>query len=191
MAPKTAPQSKATRRPARTPTDRSQGRKAGLRELDWPGFAAAARAVAGKVSRAWEAELVVGLAKGGVFAGEEIASALNVPFFPVRIHSRSRDKGAHALGASTTMPADVAGRRVLVVDDIAGTGASLGLAREAALAGGAIEVRTAAISRRESGFLPDFWELETDDLVVFPWDYEPTTGAVGSFGDEDPGEAGA
>jgi len=170
------------------PTDRSQGRNAGLRELDWPGFAAAARAVAGKVAGTFEAEVVVGVAKGGVFAGEEIASALKIPFFPVRLHSRSRDHGALSLGASTTMPAEISGRRVLVVDDIAGTGASLGAAREAATAGGAGEVRTAAISRREAGFRPDFWELETDDLVVFPWDYEPTTGAVGSFGDDEPGD---
>jgi len=142
------------------------------------------------VGQTFEAEVVLGVAKGGVYAGEEIASALKLPFFPVRVHNRSRDHAA--LGASTTMPTEIAGRRVLVVDDIAGTGSSLGVAREAARESGAIEVRTAAISMREAGFRPDYWELETDDLVVFPWDYEPTTGAVGSFGDDDDAdEAGA
>ena len=55
---------------------------------------------------------------------------------------------------------------------------------DAAKEAGATEVRTATLVVRSDGFRPDFAALETEDLVVFPWDYEPTTGAVGSAGDD-------
>lgn len=172
----------------RPPRDRSRGGDEGLRELDWQGVAATARDLARQVARFYAPEVVVGVAKGGVFAGQEVAGTLGCPFYPVRIHRRSRDQGARAPEASRQMPAEIEGRRVLIVDDIAGSGATLDAAVEAASEGGALEARTATLVVREGGFRPDFFGLETGDLVVFPWDYEPTTGAVG--GGVDPGDFG-
>lgn len=166
--------------PTRTVGDRSATKKPGLRELDWRQTARTARELAAVVTRNWSPELVVGLAKGGVFAGQELAQALKVPFFPVRVGKRSRDAGPRAPDAATRMPVEAEGKRVLVVDDIAGSGASLQSAAEAAMDAGAAEVRTASLVVREGGFLPDFFGMETSDLVVFPWDYEPSTGAVGT-----------
>lgn len=160
--------------------DRSQPQEPGVRELDWQHMAAAARELAEKVAHTWSPEIVVGVAKGGVFAGQEVAQALRVPFFPVRVGKRSRDAGHPNFEAAAEMPAQANGRRVLVVDDIAGSGATLQAAVADAEAVGAAEVRTATLVVREGGFLPDFFSTETADLVVFPWDYEPSPGAVGS-----------
>lgn len=152
-----------------------------VRELMAVALETACRNLAEAVVRKFEPEVVVGVVKGGVFAGEELASTLGCSFVPVRVHARSRDGG---LPAEAGMPSSLAGKRVLIVDDIAGTGATLTAAVEAAKAAGAGTVQTATLVVREGGFQPDFYVLETDDLVVFPWDYEPTTGAVGSAGDE-------
>jgi hypoxanthine phosphoribosyltransferase len=152
-----------------------------VRELMASELEAACRTLAGAVVRRFEPEVVVGVVKGGVFAGEELASSLGCAFVPVRVHARSRDGG---LPAEAGMPTSLAGKQVLIVDDIAGTGATLTAAVEAAKAAGAGTVHTATLVVREGGFQPDFHVLETDDLVVFPWDYEPTTGAVGSAGDD-------
>lgn len=155
-------------------------------------MAEAARDLARQVVRGWSPELVVGVAKGGVFVGEEIANALQIPFFPVRIGKRSRDVGMRAPDAAEIMPADAAGRRVLVVDDVAGSGSTLQAALEAVSTAGAAEARTATLVVREGGWQPDFFAVETSDLVVLPWDYEASPGAVGSANSADdsdePGE---
>ncbi|WP_373049495.1 phosphoribosyltransferase [Vulgatibacter sp.] len=167
-------------RPTRAPRDRSALQEPGLRELDWQHMAETARTLARQVAKTWSPELVIGVAKGGVFAGEEVATTLGLDFYPVRVGKRSRDAGARAPAAAASMPAQARGKRVLVVDDIAGSGATLRAAVEAATAAGASEVRTATLVIRAGGFQPDFSCLETADLVVFPWDYEPSPGAVGS-----------
>lgn len=160
-------------------TPAQEGRR--VRELMAKDLEAACRTLATAVVRTFEPEIVVGVVKGGVFAGEELASALGCSFVPVRVHARSRDKG---LPAEAGMPASLEGKQVLIVDDIAGTGDTLQAAVAAAEEAGARSVRTATLVVREGGFHPDFFVLETDDLVVFPWDYEATTGAVGSAGDD-------
>ena len=63
-------------------------------------------------------------------------------------------------------------------------------------AGGSLEIVMGNGCRlvvREGGYLPDFFCLETGDLVVFPWDYEPSAGAVAESGidDDDDETAGA
>ena len=166
------------------PGDRSERTSHGLRELVAEQLDAACRALAQEIVRSFEPEIVVGLVKGGAYAGEELATVLGCKFVPVRLHARSRDHGYRSPTAESQMPAEVAGKRVLVVDDIPGTGETLDAAVVAAQKAGAVAVRTATLIARSSGYQPDFSAIQTDDLVVFPWDYEPTTGAVGSAGDD-------
>lgn len=156
----------------------------GLRELVASELDAACRDLAQTIVRTYEPEVIVGLVKGGVFAGEELAASLGCDFVALRLHARSRDHGFRVPVAETGMPPSVEGKRVLVVDDVPGTGASLRAAEDAAKEAGAVDVRSATLVVRSDGFRPDFAALETEDLVVFPWDYEPSTGAVGSAGDD-------
>lgn len=171
------------------PRDRSRGRKEGLQELDWQGVADASKELARQIARKFSPDLVVGLAKGGVFAGQEIANALGCPFVAVRVHPRSRDHGPRSPEAAANLPSDAEGKRLLIVDDIAGTGATLQRALEAARGVGSLDVKTATLVVRDGGYRPDFFGVETGDLVVFPWDYEPSSGAVGDH-DGDPGDFG-
>lgn len=167
--------------------DRSAKSSQGLRELVAGELDAACQTLARAVVRSYEPEAIVGLVKGGVFAGEALATTLGCEFVAVRLHERSRDRGYQLQNAESGMPASLSGKRVLVVDDVPGTGESLLAAKEAAEETGAVEVRIATLVARSDGFRPDFSALETEDLVVFPWDYEPTTGAVGSAGDDSQG----
>ncbi len=65
---------------------------------------------------------------------------------------------------------DVAGRRVLIVDDIVESGRTLVFARDALLARGATEVRTCLLldkqSRRVNGFAPDYVGFPIGDRFV-------------------------
>ncbi|WP_163786246.1 phosphoribosyltransferase family protein [Myxococcus vastator] len=192
-----APQVEAPRQP--TGKDQSRGRSAssGVKELTWKEFDRAVQQLAGSIQETFEPQVVVGVAHGGVFVGGALAGALGCPFFPVRISRRSRDRGSTSSAPRTSkapqlageMPAELKGRRVLIVDDVASSGDTLELATALAREAGAKKVATACLVTKPGGFSPDYSALTSASLMVFPWDYEPSTGDA-RF-DEDPDKAGA
>ncbi|HET8539048.1 MAG TPA: phosphoribosyltransferase family protein [Anaeromyxobacter sp.] len=155
--------------------------KRAVRELGWAAFGEVARALATQIARRFRPSVVVGIAKGGVFVGGALAAALGADFYPVRIERRSRDAGA--LPEPIQELPDLDGKRVLVVDDVASTGATLARARALARKAGAREVRTAVLVARPRGARPDFSAFATDELILFGWDYQLDAA-------DDPGEVG-
>lgn len=158
--------------------------KRAMRELGWAAFGEVARNLAARIAERYRPSVVVGIAKGGVFAGGALAAALGADFHPVRIEKRRRDSGQQAEAASE-LPS-LKGRKVLVVDDVAATGATLARARALARKAGAKDVRTAVLVARPRGARPDFAAIETDELILFAWDYQLDLAG----GPIDPGEVG-
>jgi hypoxanthine phosphoribosyltransferase len=158
--------------------------KRAMREIGWAAFGEVARALAARIAEKFRPDVVVGIAKGGVFAGGALAAALNADFQPVRIEKRRRDAANSAPIAD--LP-DLSGKKVLVVDDVAATGATLAKARALARKAGAREVRTAVLVVRPDGARPDWSALETDELILFGWDYQLDEADAGHG---DPGEVG-
>jgi hypothetical protein len=155
-----------------------------MREIGWAAFGEIARALAARIAEEYRPAVVVGIAKGGVFVGGALAAALGVEFYPVRIMKRRRDSGGMP-EAVQELP-DLRGKKVLVVDDVASTGATLARGRALSRKAGAKDVRTAVLVGRR-GARPDFMALETDELILFAWDYQLDTAGGGP---EDPGEVG-
>ncbi len=153
-----------------------------VREIGWAAFGEMARQLAGRIARRFRPDLVLGIVKGGVVVGGALAAALDAEFQPIRVKRR----GDGRRPAPGRLPS-LAGKRVLVVDDVAHSGETLAHARALATRAGAREVRTAVLVRRPGGSRPDWCAVETAELVVFAWDYqmEHFAGAVG-----DPGETG-
>jgi hypoxanthine phosphoribosyltransferase len=157
-----------------------------VRELGWAAFGEAARTLAAQIAKKFRPAVVIGIAKGGVFVGGALAAALGAEFYPVRIMKRRRDPGAVPAPMKEQLP-DLSGKRVLVVDDVAQTGATLARARALARKSGAREVRTAVLVARPRGARPDFAAIATDELTLFGWDYELAGTGASSV---DPGEVG-
>lgn len=151
--------------------DRSN-RQLGAREFSWAEFDRHVQSLARASLRAFKPNAVVGIAHGGVFVGGAIASALDVDFYPVRIARRSRDVGRGSRGVSNAMPAELKGKRVLLVDDVAGSGDGLEMAKRLAKSAGASKLATAALLSRPNRFQPDFVSFTEDTFFVFPWDYQ-------------------
>ena len=169
--------------------DRSR-RSSAARELSWADFDVLVQQMARGALKAFKPDAVVGVAHGGVFVGGALASALQREFYPVRISRRSRDSGSRAGPKMTgTMPKELKGKRVLIVDDIASSGDTLELAAQLAKGVGAKAVATASLVSRPNGFEPDFTALREDTFFVFPWDYASVVEDV-RF-DVDPDTAGA
>jgi hypoxanthine phosphoribosyltransferase len=62
------------------------------------------------------------------------------------------------------------GRRVLIVDEITTSGDTLRLALAAVREVSPADVRTATSFVRPGGYRPNYFALETDQLIVYPWD---------------------
>lgn len=144
----------------------------GYFQVEWPLFGELSRALALKVARAYDPEIVVGIATAGVIPGAVIAAILDRDFRSILISRRSENSPVRqtpaVLGAA---PQEVGGRRVLIVDETCESGDTLRLAVAALVNAGAREVRT-AVSFRTGPYEPDFHGLETESVIVLPWDRE-------------------
>jgi hypoxanthine phosphoribosyltransferase len=69
----------------------------------------------------------------------------------------------------------VAGKKVLVVDEVADTGKSLKLVKEHIIEQGAREVKIATVYYKPWSIVkPDYYEKETSLWIVFPWETKET-----------------
>ncbi len=140
----------------------------GVLEVDWPFFGEICRALALKVARAYEPEVILGIAKAGVIPGVVVASILQAEFTSMAV-TRRDDGGEPILVAGP--PPTIKGRRVLLVDETCDTGSTMRLALNEVRALKPKEVRT-AVSFKTGSYLPDFHAFETENLIILPWDRE-------------------
>jgi uncharacterized protein len=141
-------------------------------ELTWDVFGELCRALAVKVARSdFDPDIVIGIAKAGVIPGAVVASILRKDFFSMKI---SRRAGTELVRDTpkvlSAAPRQAAGKRVLLVDEICTSGATLRMGVAALRHVQADEVLTATSFVKVGGHRPDFFALETDALVIFPWD---------------------
>src|SRR5689334_21359895 len=102
--------------------------------VDWPLFGELSRALALKVSRAYQPDLVVGIATAGVIPGAVVAAMLGREFHSIivsRTYHAERIRDTPAVFGEA--PAQARGRRVLIVDETCDSGDTLRLAVAAIL----------------------------------------------------------
>jgi uncharacterized protein len=140
----------------------------GVLEVDWPFFGELCRALALRVAREYEPEIVLGIAKAGVIPGVVVASILQTEFTSMAVTR-------HEAGALPVLvsgpPPTIRGRRVLVVDETCDTGSTMKLALSEVRALQPAEVMT-AVSFKTGEYAPDFHAFETDNYIILPWDRE-------------------
>ncbi|HUF31095.1 MAG TPA: phosphoribosyltransferase family protein [Gemmatimonadaceae bacterium] len=141
-------------------------------EVDWPLFGELSRALALKVARVYDPEVVIGIATAGVIPGATIAAILDKDFYSILISRRdggSRVRQTPAVLSSA--PPQVRDARVLLVDETCDSGDTMRLAIAALVNTGAADVRT-AVGFRTGSFEPDFSGMETESTIILPWDRE-------------------
>ncbi|MBC8089248.1 MAG: hypothetical protein H7Z40_18435 [Phycisphaerae bacterium] len=144
----------------------------GVMLVDWPLFGELSRALALKVARDYDPELIVGIATAGVVPGATIAAILGRPFHSILVSRRySSEYLRETPAVFGTAPAESRGKRVLVVDETCDSGDTIRLAVAALSNTGAREVRT-AVSFRTGLFTPNYEALVTESAIVLPWDRE-------------------
>jgi hypoxanthine phosphoribosyltransferase len=169
----------------KAPARLSRSPKKAVRELGWAAFGEVARLLAARIAVHDQPDVVLGIVKGGVFVGGALAAALQADFHAVRIEKRRRDAGV--LPEPVELLPDLTGKKVLVVDDVCATGSTLAKARAVARKAGARQVQTAVLVRRPAGTRPDWFAFETNQLILFGWDYDLQATGSAAF---DPGDVG-
>lgn len=147
--------------------------------LAWSLFGDAARALAQQVvDSGWQPDVVVAVARGGLLPagaiayalGVKVMGAINVEFPPGTPHAQSEPVllppliDGHAL----------AGRRILVVDDVADSGRTLETVMDAVVEIGGTEVRSAVVYVNPSSVVqPDYAWRHSARWITFPWSALP------------------
>ena len=142
----------------------------GVQRITWARFEALCRTLTEELARE-PLEIIIGNARAGLFPATALACALGCELFPVRLTRRRNEDVVqpHPVWKVDVMTV-VAGRDVVVVDEIADTGETLALLKQRCLELGARHVRTAClVAHSWSDPPPDAVALVSDALVIFPW----------------------
>lgn len=150
------------------PFDLTGSSTRGVLEVDWPFFGELCRALALRIVREYDPEVVVGIAKAGVIPGAVVASILQRDFASIAI---TRPEAAHRPTLVNQPPPTLTGRRVLIVDETCDSGDTLKLAVSAVRRVQPAEVRT-AVSFKTGPYEPDYHALATESFIILPWDRE-------------------
>ncbi|MGQ9530822.1 MAG: phosphoribosyltransferase [Candidatus Bathycorpusculaceae bacterium] len=122
-------------------------------------------------------DIIVGVSRGGWPPARVLSDLMDNPNL-ANVRAEFYLGVAETKGEPTlTQPVsvDVAGKRVLLVDEIADTGKSLKLVKEHVMERRAEEVRIATIYYKPWSIIkPDYYEKETNRWVVFPWEIKET-----------------
>jgi hypoxanthine phosphoribosyltransferase len=123
---------------------------------------------------AYDPEIILGIARGGVYAATLLSHMLQAEFYAVRITRRFKDQVVYDAPVWLVKPpAVVRNRRVLIVDEICGAGKTLSMVKEEVGKLKAREIRSAVLYAHEQGKdIPEYIGLISDALIFNPWDRE-------------------
>ncbi|MCA0146980.1 phosphoribosyltransferase [Blastococcus sp. LR1] len=146
--------------------------------LTYEAFGTAARQLAEQVADdGFEPDLVLSIARGGLFLGGALGYALdvkNIFVMNVEFYTGVDQRLDLPVMLPPTLDiVDLTGSRVLVADDVADTGKTLELVRNFC-AGYVADVRTAVIYEKPQSLVRcDYVWRRTDLWIDFPWSAEP------------------
>ncbi|MGW4200932.1 phosphoribosyltransferase [Streptomyces sp. NPDC004726] len=164
--------------------------------LTWSRIEALTHQLSAQADHDGPPETVVGIMRGGVIPAVMIAHQLGIR--DVRTIEVTHTASDSINAAKTSAPTyknpaslgDLAGRDVLLVDDIAGSGATLERTRRMVEALGVLRLRTAVLTvNRANWHAPsgpedriDYIAEQTDTWVIFPWETADGPNASGTAG---------
>jgi len=139
--------------------------------------------LAEKVRRSnYKPDLIVGISRGGWPPARVISDLLENPNIANIKAEFYLDLGRTSEEPiiTQTISAPINGKKVLLVDDVADTGKTLKLVHDKLIEDGAEDVKVATLYYKPwSVFRPDFYMVETNAWIVFPWERYETIKKLG------------
>jgi hypoxanthine phosphoribosyltransferase len=145
----------------------------GVRPVSWQDFHGICKALAAATAL-YQPHIIMPIGRGGYYPGTLIAHLLQAEIYPVRVSRRVGDVVKYPAPRWLLEPTTlVAGKRVLVVDEICSSGETLNMVVTRVAALGASAVRSAVLYAHTAGVqIPDYVGWVTDALLLNPWDRE-------------------
>ncbi len=144
----------------------------------WSDIQRLCEVVARKIAASgYKPDLVVAISRGGFAPARILCDLLNVDSLASVSIKYYEEIGTRREKPEVEYPlnADVDGKRVLIVDDVADTGHSLLTAKEHVLALGAKDVKVATLHYKPwSAFKPDYYGETTEAWIVYVWEVRET-----------------
>jgi uncharacterized protein len=145
----------------------------GVQPISWEDFQAICRGLALAAAQ-YDPQIILGTARGGLYAGTLISHLLRKDFYAIYLTRRHLDEKVSEEPQWQVRPPElVRGQRVLVVDEISSSGDTLRLVKAELTSLGAQEARCAVMYAHTWGaHVPDYIGLISDALLINPWDRE-------------------
>jgi len=125
------------------------------------------------VRKSFSPDVIVAVGRGGWIPARILSDALNIrELYSVKVEHWDIAETKENAEITQPLNVDVAGKRVLVVDDVTDTGKTMGVVVRHVKDLGASEVKTAVLHHKNtSSFMPDFVAEVLDEWiwVVYPW----------------------
>jgi hypoxanthine phosphoribosyltransferase len=147
--------------------------------LSWEDVEHLCDLLAGKIRRSnFRPDVVVAVSRGGFPVARILCdelelqrlASLQIEYYAAPGQAKKEPKLLYPLNA------DVRGKRVLIVDDVADRGESLRLARKHVEEKGAGEVKIATLHYKPwSKTVPDFYVKKVRSWIVYPWERRETS----------------
>jgi hypoxanthine phosphoribosyltransferase len=146
--------------------------------LTWQGFGEAARELARAIAAdEFEPDLILSIARGGLFVAGALGYALSVK----NLHLMNVEF-YNGVGSTLDMPVmlppvpsavDFSEKKVLIADDVADTGKTIELVRDF-IVGHVAEVRSAVVYEKPASLVKcEYVWKRTDRWINFPWSSQP------------------
>lgn len=145
-------------------------------ELSWKDIDRMADELAGKIKESgFKPDYLVGIAVGGLIPLGLLAKRLDIGnILTVSTASYDGNHNQKELKITYLPEADLSGKKVLLIDEIADTGTTLKKMREIFIGqyqSGELKIATLAVNKAKSAVLPDFYALAGEgEWIKFPWE---------------------
>ncbi len=145
----------------------------GIREISWENFHHICKELVEKLP-VEDIDIILGIARGGLYPATLISGMMRKEFYPLRITRRINDIVEYENPQWKIDVTDVVrDKNILVVDDIADSGQTMQLVADRVKEkGGKVVKYLTLITHSWANPKPNFYGLESDELIIFPWDVQ-------------------
>jgi len=135
----------------------SYEKRRGILPISWEDYFGLCKGLALAIS-AYDPEIILGVARGGLYAATLLSHMLQAELYTIRITRRFKDQVVYDNPVWVVKPPSmVKDQRVLIVDEIRGAGQTLMMIKEEVGRLGASEMRSAVLYAHEQGKdIPDY-----------------------------------